>query len=220
MAKWTPTPIWKEKDVYILGGGRSMLNFDWSILKDKFVLGCNFSFRLGSEIVDANIMCDKALIKECHEELQKYQGVVYLNPPNVERQPSILNPSWAFTVPRERTGGLSYTGLRWNGNTGAAALNLSLIHASDRIFLLGFDMKAENPKNPDWYTEDYHDHKTRPATSARFLDWLEKFVAIRKQASIMFPNTQIINVNIDSDLDAFPTMTPEEHFQTQCFISK
>ena len=221
MVLWTPTtiPEWKNKDVFILGGGRSMLNFDWSILHDKLVLGCNFAFRLGSKVVDANLMCDKHVIKECYEELQTYHGVVYLNPPNADKQPSIFNPSWAYTVPRVSSGGLSLTGLVWGGNTGNSAVNLALLLGASRVYLLGFDMKAKDPKNPDWYQDNYHDHKERPATSERFKHWITNFGLVQEKCKSMFPNTKIVNINSDSDLNIFEKIPIEQFFGDACFLS-
>lgn len=208
MPFWTPATIWKNETVVIVGGGRSLLNFDWSVIKKYKVLVCNRTFlQIPEDVMDAVILCDKAVLLDSQEELQAFNGIVFLNLPEQKKWTARTCPEWAYSLERHYGQGLSDDGLCWNGNTGGAAINLALICGATKIYLLGFDMKAKDPKNPDWYRQDDAWDVNNPAVPERFNNWLETFPRIDRDRKLLFPRASVVNVNDDSDLDTFPKMS-------------
>lgn len=210
MPFWTPAPIWKDESVIIVGGGRSLLDFDWSVIKKYKVLVCNRAYlKMPDGIADAVIMCDKSALNASYEDLQTFPGIVFLNLPEQKKWTEVNCPSWAYSIERFLGTGLCDNGLCWNGHTGAAAINLALLCGAKRLYLLGFDMKAEDQKNPDWYRQDHEWDKNNPAVDARFDNWLGTFPAVERDRESMFPAAQIINVNDNSALDTFQKISVE-----------
>jgi hypothetical protein len=83
----------------------------------------------------------------------------------------------------------------WNGNTGAAAINLALIMGARRIYLLGFDMDSDADAL-NWY-----DGNERPPTPDMIQQWREKTESSKLPAFKHFE--KIINLNPRSCLDCF-----------------
>jgi hypothetical protein len=158
-------------------------------------------------IADAALLCDLSALHNFRDDLESFPGIVFLNLPEQKKWTEENCPDWAYSVERHYGGGLSDDGLCWNGNTGAAAINLALLCGANRVYLLGFDMNAEDPKNPDWYREDDEWDKNNPAIKERFDNWLEMFPRIERDRKLLFPEVEIINVNDNSALSVFSKIT-------------
>jgi hypothetical protein len=115
------------------------------------------------------------------------------------------NLPWLNILVRQAQG-LSKRGttLSWNGNTGAAAINLALLLGAKRIFLLGFDFRLSGGQN------NWHPNVLDTPNSAIYGAFKTGFLHIKKSLPSCFPNTEIINVNDDSDLDVFRTIKLNE----------
>ena len=105
MPMWTPKPVWKGHDVYIIGGGASLRGFPWGCLRNKHVIGINFAHRLGSDIVDFCVFCDVLFYRCCKEELERFDGMVVAN---VSHKECLTDP-WLRTI-RRGPKGLSLKG--------------------------------------------------------------------------------------------------------------
>jgi len=80
MPVWQPTNDWQDQEVFIIGGGDSLRNFDWELLKEERTIGCNDAYKLGPEICKICIFGDVSWFKENESELTKYskeKGGVY-----------------------------------------------------------------------------------------------------------------------------------------------
>ncbi len=102
--------------------------------------------------------------------------------------------------------------LSWNGNTGAAAINLAVHFGAKRIMLLGFDMNIDGNRMQHWH--DLYgkgpvsdDRRKRKLPFARHL---QGFPVIAEDAKKL--GVQIINVSANSEITCFPKMTIKQIF--------
>lgn len=200
MPLWVPEPFWSGQDVYAIGGGPSLTNFDWNILKGKYTIGCNSAYKLGKEICQICFFGDGGFWKEHKKAIESFQGLVITNSKEFRKQ----SPPWLFVVERKSKGCFKdHPG--WNGNSGACIVNLALILGAKRVCLLGYDMKAKG-NQVNWYRKP---GEKKPAPYNRFALAFNVIAAKYKE---LFPGTEIINVTDDSDLNVFPKVGVKEWF--------
>lgn len=206
MPEWIPEPIWQDEEVFIIGGGSSLRDFDWLLLRDEHTIGCNQAFRLGPEICDVCIFCDIKFIfrdnnprKGFYDELERFPNPVVTNN-NVLGKRKI---PWLKYMPR-KVRGLGRTSLGYNKNTGAAAINLALLMGAKIVYLLGFDMFLDKQGRPNW-----HDKLLDKPCEKTYVQMLEPFDKyIKKDLETMFPECRVINVTKNSNLNTFPKVDP------------
>lgn len=199
---WYPTPFWKGKDVYIIGGGPSLKKFDWALLRGVPTIGCNSAFRLGSEVCKICIFGDIKWWNTYKDALSQFDGLVVTNAPGLRD----AEVGWLFTM-RRRSSGLGSQTLGWNGNTGASAINLAIILGARRIFLLGFDMKLGTDKKPNW-----HEYRVEDAAESVYERFISGFDSVARDLKDRHPGREVINITDDSDLNCFPKVSLAEHF--------
>src|SRR3990172_1959860 len=83
---WIPEPIWQGQDAFIIGGGPSLRDFNWELLREENTIGCNNAFRLGLEICKVCVFVDRKFLFDgkgprmgVYEELAKFPGPVVTN---------------------------------------------------------------------------------------------------------------------------------------------
>jgi len=199
--RWIPNPtLWKNEDAFILGGGPSLRNFEYARLQNELVVGCNDAYVHGPLVCDFCVFGDFKWWRLHHKNLEKYVkggGVVVTNEQKVVKA---TVPVWLKCMARQASG-LSKTALGWNVNTGAAAINLALILGATRVFLLGFDMKLGKKGESNWHKNTLD--KPKPKIYNRMI---RGYKVVLNQLPIVFPGTQVINVNDDTALKCFPVV--------------
>jgi len=205
MPRWTPTTDWNGQDAFIIGGGPSLRNFDWSLLHSELTIGCNTAFTLGPQVCKICIFGDPVWFRVYEKQLTEYaeaKGIVFTNATSYRN----TKVPWLWTMPR-RAVGLHRDALGWNGNTGAAAINLALLLGAKRIYLLGYDMQRQD-KRTNW-----HDKQIRPAaaTPEIYRGFIRSYRFVVKDWHAKFADCEIINVTTNSGLsaDMFPWMNPD-----------
>ena len=197
MPRWTPKPLWKNEDVFIIGGGASLRDFNWDLLILERTIGCNTAFTLGKDVCKICIFGDAKWFRKHERQLAQYAaagGIVFTNCLAYQRS----NIDWLWTLPRKPRG-LGLNELGWNKNTGASALNLALILGAKRVFLLGFDMHLSPDRKPNW-----HDQLIDKPNPKVYRDFILNFTYVAMDLKRLFPGREVINVTDDSDLDVFP----------------
>lgn len=202
--QWGPTPFWKDKDVYIIGGGNSLRDFDWKLLQDLHTIGCNSAYLLGAGICKICVFGDYKWWEENKAGLACYaqDGIVVTN----ERKLQESDIPWLHIMRRVEKG-LATDALAWNGNTGASAINLALILGAKRIFLLGFDMELDDQGRANWH--DKRVEKESPEVYSRFIEGIGNLFA---DLPSKFPGCEIFNVNTENRLGVFSMISIEECF--------
>jgi len=193
---WTPTREWEGADAFLIGGGPSLKNFDFSLLEGKNVIGCNDAYHLGPTIVSICVFGDQKWWQRNKWKLETFPNRIVTN------SPSLL----AYRLPtnfrkmiRLHTG-FSHGGdaLAWNYSTGALAINLAVILGAKRIFLLGYDLGVKGAEH------HWHDHNPEPIKESVFTRFIGGFQTV-KQA--LPKEIEVFNVTDgSSNLKIFPTM--------------
>lgn len=176
-------PEWKGGDAYIIGGGASLRDFDFSWLKGRNTIGANDAFRLGPSLCARAIFCDWKWWKVNKWELEQYAqagGVAYSLCDDTAR----FNLDWLHQFSRMEDGGKNPTPgisdrrdtLGMNYNTGAAAVNLAYLLGVQRVFLLGFDMAA----SAKHMTTHWHNHRGNPTPPESYERFIRGFEAVAK----------------------------------------
>lgn len=209
MPQWKPEPVWKDQDAFVIGGGTSLRDFNWSLLKDENTIGCNNAFRLGPEICKICLFVDRKFIfsgpneprKGFYDEIEKYAKTNWV----VTNDNQLMNrpEPWLKWIPRKPKG-LHYDALGFNANSGASAINLALLLGATNIYLLGIDMHLSSDNKPNW-----HEHLIDKPSHEVYIRMLSSFGNVSKDLREKFPNCKVYNVNKNSDLQVFPKLDPD-----------
>lgn len=216
MEKHIPQPVFLNEEVYIIGGGPSLKDFDWSLLRGLNTIGCNDAYTLGSEICNCCIFGDIRWWEKHKEALENYNGEIYCIEPRLF---SKQLPERIKHV-RRYASGLQIDGVGWNGNTGFAAINLAILFGSKKIYLLGFDMKrqpiseTERCKKaiPEKTRSNWHKNNldnNPDSVYKKFLHWAD---FVERDWHEKFWDVQIFNITDDSALEIFPKISLKEFF--------
>jgi len=228
---WRVPKIWGGCDAWILGGGPSLprqFGVPSSVIEqvqkgalppsayssymteihNKHVIGVNMSYRIG-DWIDIVMFGDSDFFLKEQEYLYKFPGL------RVTCNPLQRDEPFVKYLERDTTHyqGITTTPGRvsWNGNTGAAAINLAVHLGAKRIILVGFDMKVEdNMKHwHDLYkVGPVNTERRRMKTMSTFDRHLSFFPSIAADAKRL--GITIINANPDSAISCFPKMTVKE----------
>ncbi len=203
MPKWIPEQIWDNQSVFIIGGGKSLEHFDWSLLHKELTIGCNDAYKLGTDICKICIFGDSKWFMRHERELALYKGVVFTNVPKLQKS----RLDWLWLLGREATG-IHKESLGWNFNTGAAAINLALLLGANTIFLLGFDMQLSKDGKANWHPNLLD--KPNPDVFKKFLNGFEN---VERDLKEKYPDVEVFNITDNSSLNLFPKIGVEEFWK-------
>ena len=214
-----PDGAWDGEPCFIVGGGPSLKDFDWTKLEGRKTIGINRAFeRFEPTIIFSMdkqflgwIMGDKyaQFVSDGTETKKKFLASkaykVWLCTETIEFTKDLFIIRTAknyfyglnnFTLQSMRDG------LCHGDNSGYAALNLAVCLGANPIYLLGFDCKHENGRS------HWHDGHIRKQEEKSAIKWVKRFkVAAEKLAMTDF---RVVNLNPDSALECFEKMRPEE----------
>ena len=187
----------KTDNCFIIGGGPSINDVNFDLIKDEYIIAVNEAFRLGtfsniwyfsdSDIfknhrkeIDAwpNRVVSCAGVTKHHKKIEYYERC---------RQHTICFEPGKLAFPSR------------GANSGATAINLAIREGFERIILLGYDMQQVNGK---YNYHDYYKKAPRPDIYERFL---EVFIKIAAEATV-----EIINATPNSALHCFPKVALED----------
>jgi hypothetical protein len=229
---WKIPKIWKDGECWIIGGGPSMprqfgipeeviskvytkeatpeiYSPYLSHLHDKHVIGINAAYLIGNWI-DFVLFGDYGFYTKNEEALLKYPKTVISC--CEERSFKKLHSAIKYVKRNRRQArGLTIDNpymISWNGNTGAAGINLAVLMGAKKIYLLGFDMKLDESKYQHWHSE-YKSFENRgkftQPKKLPFRNHLPGFNYIHKNAKKH--GIEIINVSPDSAITEFPKVS-------------
>lgn len=212
MPLWIPDNRFEDQDVFIVGGGTSLSDFDFDRLRGKNTIGTNYACRLGKELCNVVFFSDydrtksNCFFEEEYDTLENHGGLILTHNSAIQCR----TEPWLMWYPRKLYG-LYRDAIGYNWSSGASAINVALILGAKRVFLLGIDCNAPDGKSVDWYTENHLYMPNAPHHRAEvFNQFIEGFSRI-KQTLPIFPNTEIINLNPESALEVFPKAFPEDY---------
>lgn len=199
--KVLPNNSWKDRRCFIIGGGPSLKNFDFSLLRGELSIGINRAF----EKFDPTIIFSMdtrfwgwiergELGEEAKKKFAEYKGFkAWLNCVNFPFPEDIYIIESAGM--KELTFSLK-SGIGHGNNSGYAALNLAICLGANPIYLLGFDMKGKEDKQEWW-------HNGYPAVQQEnvYRDFKSNFEWAAPK--IKHAGFKVINLNPESALRCF-----------------
>jgi len=205
-----PSGAWKDKTCFILGGGPSLKDFDFNLIKNFKTIGVNKSFTKFP--VDINYAMDIRFYdmvaytkntkwKELHQQWLAYKGIKLF----LKRSTKSKFDDNVYIVNHLAAKALSFDlqrGIYGGNNSGFGALMLAIALGCKRIGLLGYDMKVQKiaKKIETHWHGGYGLGRAESFQSKldKFKLCFEEFVlSIRKQGIV------IVNLNPTSALDCF-----------------
>jgi hypothetical protein len=189
-------------DIYIIGGGPSVAETNLDLIKDKFVIGTNAAFRLGSW-VDVCFFLDCRFYKWSQDDLEKWPNRIITTCPTLKGHPKIevYKKCTVCGICHHK----GYLAVPDQGkNAGATAIDLAIRMRAKRIILIGYDMKVKQGRHN---YHNYHNHTPRDDVYNRF------FVHFKKIKEELPKDIEIINATPDSALTLFPKLSLKEALQ-------
>jgi hypothetical protein len=220
---WIVPKIWQGGDVWIIGGGPSVIkqfNIPDKIAQDvvkgisqpsvyspymeaihnKHVIGINVAYLIGTW-VDMVFFGDDGFFKKHLVNLSKFPGL------KVSCSPEVEGFDWVKYVQKDKKHSRGISSdmrmVSWNRNSGAAAISVAAHTGAKRIILLGFDMKLDETSKQHWHNL-YGKGEIKDARKIKNLPFaihLRSFPAIVQDAKRM--GIEIINASPTSAIKEF-----------------
>lgn len=197
---------WAGRRAFILGGGPSLSSDDVARLDGELTLGLNMAFLYNPT---ATLIYDKRLLDSLVSNLawRAYTGgKFWLNSESLsaprgdgevrqlrEHRVNPAYPFWSKTM---------NDGLYRGNNAGSAGISFVDILGASPIYLLGFDMRAEAGKPPNWHT--LYPEQWR-ASKETFVSYCKDLMRIST-----FVRSKVVNLTPGSALTAFPMGTLDD----------
>ena len=204
-----------EKKCYIIGGGPSLIGFDWSNLDNKFVIAINRAYEV---LPEAQIVyfTDDDYYKRHRSEMLAHKGKKFRG--RLARKKVIQDSEVTELQLQQRPHGWSdqFGELYHGSNSTYACIQVAAQLGFTKIYLMGIDMKHQGKynkgkKNNKGTTHWHSGHRrTDPAHAYKMMiGHYQKLVPEAKKRGI-----EIINVNTEDGtaLKLFPIQTFEEVF--------
>ena len=213
MHKLVPIPnLLKHKEddsLFIIGGGPSLTDFDWSILKNKNVLVLNRALEKVPNAI-AVFWNDVTFHQNHQEELSKFGGVRISTTRYSLSHTCDCNIIWVKgnSYTSDMNGPIEespYT-IRQGSNTGYSALNVAYHLGAKTIYLLGYDMNLNEGKT-NWHDGYKNEVPNNNRTRLNNI-FIQQFNGVKK--TYLEKGIKIYNLNVDSNLKEFETKAIEK----------
>jgi len=201
--------MWEGQTVVIIGGGWSLMDFDWKKLRPYRCIGCNDAYQLGPRVVDLCFFGDGHWFRIHNRDwidetgtpgLRKFHGIVATNTEKAVRG------SWVKRLVRRPRGLRREPWMcAWNGNTGAAAVNVALHTGAKKIVLVGFDMKL----SPEGIANYHPNLKDKPNEEV-YPRFIAGFENLKMSLREMYQGVVVVNATPGSAMSTFPVMSLDE----------
>lgn len=204
-------------ECFIIGGGPSLIGFDWSNLDGKFCIAINRAYEV---LPNAQIVyfTDDDYYQRHRKEMLKHTGKKFrgrLAKHRVIKDSEVLE----LQLQRQPFGWSDQFGeLHHGSNSSYACIQVAAQLGFKKIYLLGVDMKHQGrydrkKKNNKGVTHWHNGHRrTDPASAYKMMiGHYKKLAPEAKKRGI-----EIVNINNpkDTNLDVFPIKTIEEVFNS------
>jgi uncharacterized Rossmann fold enzyme len=206
-----------NKECYIVGGGPSLIGFDWSNLDNKFVIAINRAYEV---LPEAQIVyfTDDDYYQRHRSEMLVHKGKKFRG--RLARKPVIKDPEVLELQLQAQPWGWSdqFGELYHGSNSTYACIQVAAQLGFKKIYLLGIDMKHQGnfnkqKKNNQGVTHWHNGHRrTDPAHAYKMMiGHYQKLAPEAKKRGI-----EVINVSSALDgtaLKVFPIKTFDEVFK-------
>ncbi len=205
---WSVPREWSNETAFLIGGGPSLLGFDFEALAGRKCIAINNSWE---KIPEADILyfCDKAWWEKKPPKSDHLATVYETNSEAAKAQfrgkyvVSLCDSSDPF-VKRLRNAGRNGklsdnpSSLAHGSNSGYQALNLAVLLGATRIVLLGIDMKVDGART-HWHQGHGQDAHTIAHRMKTMAGYFPRLLEPLRRAGV-----EVINCSMDSALTCFP----------------
>lgn len=199
VATYDPVPrILAGESVYIIGGGPSLRNFQSRQLEGKRVIVTNEAFSLKPD-ADALVFVDIGWWQRRVDEIREvFTGLIIGRGPYGRMYKSsgdVVNVAY-------KSGNVWSEDARMLGgkNSGLAAMNAAYLMGADRVFLLGFDLRAVSGRTNYHHL---HDDGSQRNVQHRYMNlFIPEFVNASKR--IVQLGWEVYNLTPGTALKCFP----------------
>lgn len=190
--------MWKDSTVYIVAGGPSLQDFNFSRLSGKKVIAVNKAFMF---IPDCDVLywTDSRFYNWYKKEIDAMSCLKYTPSPHP------INLADDVTLLRNAGGriiDLSSERITAGNNSGFGALSLALKMGATKIYLLGFDMGYKGSKTH--FHDGYPINGVRESVYRNMIKYFEDNEALIKSVA------KVYNTNRASNLKCFDFCTIDE----------
>lgn len=183
--------------IFIVGGGASLKDFDFSRLNGKNVIAVNSAYKY----VDENAVLywgDTSWGQDESENLLKHPSKYkFSSRLHVDLTSNPTGPGGCYWLRKTGSEGFDpdVNSVRGN-NSGAHAINFSINLGARRVVLLGFDMSYSGTKS------HFHNHHSRPTPASVYPELFIPSIESMAEAIKHLP-VEVINANKNSKLKCF-----------------
>lgn len=191
--------LWAGETVYLIGGGPSLKNFDWSKLNNKKTIAINKAVLFYPQAT-ALYWTDARFYSWYSKDIDNFKGLKYTISArrNLPKNVHLLKRGVKYGIETTKNS------LAHGNNSGYAAINLALHLGAKRIVLLGYDMG--NSGNTSHFHDGYPVNQTSEQVYTKH--FLPGFTILKDQ--IQGKGIQIFNACLTSKLNVFKKITIEE----------
>ena len=185
-------PVWEGETVFIIGGGSSLKDFDFNLLKNKKTIAVNKAFMF-HPTADVLYWSDSRIYQWYKKDIDKFKGEKYTIKPygGIGEEVKVLKNMGKHGLE------LSPDGIKHGNNSGHAAMNLAYHYGVKRMILLGFDM--QNVRGMSHFHDGYPVKQTRDEIYQKSM--IPEFHQISED--LKKKKVEVINANPDSALPFF-----------------
>ncbi len=202
-------PTQYNNECFIVGGGPSLIGFDWSVLNNKFVIAINRSYEV-CPTAQVLYFTDPDYWERHKDKMKKHGGHIIRGATSLGITKDDRVQEYLLTGSRglETQPGC----LRHGNNSTYAAINLALLHFNfSTVYLLGIDMKWTNKKT------HWHNGHARIDPEHSYDMMKQAYQLMSHDLKTNWPYKRVINVNKGSNLTCFPEVPHEIVFGPDCF---
>lgn len=201
MPYWSVPRMWPDSLVILLGGGPSLTQTNWDLLKGHKVIAINESFRLypAAEIL---YFCDAQFHRwrKNDPEFRKFRGIKVSIAQQLANDPDVQ----VLKIGGERGFPAHPDTLTTGSNSGHQAIVLAALLGAKTIVLLGFDMKVGAKGQKHWH-QNYPSESTADIYETKFLPAFPFLVKPLAEQGVT-----VVNCTPGSALKIFPMMSLDE----------
>jgi hypothetical protein len=208
-------PFWEDKPVAIIGGGPSLVGFDFERLRGAHVLACKGSI-FDIPWADAGFGLDMPRYHEWRDKLSNVQCRVYWAVPEEQLAKTGPPPSKNITFLRRLEGqnvSSDPSEIFGGGTSGFGSMQICIHKRARSIVLLGFDYDGGNEVEREnaggqFRHNDQHYIKRREQNWANWRDWAKHF-----EVYVPYLNAHgisVVNACPHSAIECFQKMTLDD----------
>jgi hypothetical protein len=184
----------KGRRCFIIGRGSSLIGFDFSILKNEYVIVCNEAL-LSYPQADAIVFCDRSLWVNNKDMLAKFDGWILAAERtgyyDVDRRKNVI----IFPLGNLGCGQRVEDGMYCGASSAMLAINIAECMQASEVYLLGLDLNVQADRK---YFDNFTDEPKHYSDNS----WVREHLKMYHEHFRQYTN--VYNCNPKSAIKTFP----------------